>query len=955
MIGRTISHYEILEKLGEGGMGVVYKAHDTKLNRTVALKFLPQRTLQSEEERKRITREAQAAASLSHANIATVYEIDEVDEHTFIAMEYIDGIDLYEKIRSGPLPINEAIDIAIEIAKGLQAAHEKGVVHRDIKGSNVMVTEKGEVKLMDFGLAKMRNVSLLTKKGSTLGTVPYMSPEQAQGEEVDHRTDIWSLGVLIYEMITGKRPFRSEYETALVYLIINEDPEPLRKHIPDISPGLTGIIDRALKKDPESRYSSMLDMLDDLKQFRKSLDPEEPVSFNFHSVLQSIKRPKVAVPVVSILLVLIIAAAWFFNRQANISWAKNQAPAQIEDYIEERNFVDAFTVAQEALDYVPDDQTLVSLLHNVSYQVNIISDPPGARVYYKPYMEPGEPWQEIGITPLEDVLLPQQHLRWRAELEGYEPQEGGFTPGAWGLFIELHPSEQSRDGMVWVPQGAIGIGGGSVGLDGFWIDRYEVTNEEFARFVAAGGYENEEYWQEALVDDDLTWEEAQQGFRDRTGRPGPADWELGRPPEGTEDLPVSGISWYEAVAYCNFMEKNLPTVYHWRRATGHQNEIWKDIVTMSNFSKEGAAPRGQYAGISRYGAYDMAGNVKEWIWNATGEQRYIFGGAWSEPEYMYMLDYARPPAERDNTLGVRCAVFDTPVPDELLEPVETTYFDFSEYEPVDDDMFEIIKRMYDYEPAPLDTQFVQVEETRHWRRETVSINAAYGGARLPVHLYIPHNVSPPYQTVIIFAGAGKLLPSSSDHPLELNYFDFIARSGRVMVYPVYRHSHERNEPDLHNWIANLRELVIHWSQDLGRTLDYLETRDDIDHETIAYWGFSLGANIGPIFGAVHERLGSQMLFAGGLPDLLLDFPPETIPLNFAPRLRDPVLMINGKEDFLVGPPEKSMKPLFDQFATPDEHKRFVLLEGGHVPDDFNAVMRETLDWLDRYQGPVKRE
>ena len=173
-----------------------------------------------------------------------------------------------------------------------------------------------------------------------------------------------------------------------------------------------------------------------------------------------------------------------------------------------------------------------------------------------------------------------------------------------------------------------------------------------------------------------------------------------------------------------------------------------------------------------------------------------------------------------------------------------------------------------------------------------------------------------------------------------------------MVYPVYRHSHERNEPDLHNWIANLRELFIHWSQDLGRTLDYLETRDDIDHETIAYFGLSLGAVTGPIFGAVHERLSTEILYLGGLPDALLDIPPEIFPLNFAPRIRDPVLMINGKEDFLHGPPEKSMQPLFDQFATPDEHKRLVLLEGGHVPHDFNAVMRETLDWLDRYQGPV---
>jgi eukaryotic-like serine/threonine-protein kinase len=271
MVGRTISHYKILEKLGEGGMGAVYKAHDTKLDRTVALKFLPQRTLQGEEKRKRITREAQAAASLSHANIATVYEIDEVDEHTFIAMEYIDGIDLYEKIRAGPLPINEAIDIAIEIAKGLQAAHEKGVVHRDIKGSNVMMTEKGEVKLMDFGLAKMRNVSLLTKEGSTLGTVPYMSPEQAQGSKVDHSTDIWSLGVVMYEMLTGQLPFKSEYETALVYSIINEDPEPVTGLRSGVPMELDRIINKCLEKEPAGRYQHTDELAVDLRKVEKEI------------------------------------------------------------------------------------------------------------------------------------------------------------------------------------------------------------------------------------------------------------------------------------------------------------------------------------------------------------------------------------------------------------------------------------------------------------------------------------------------------------------------------------------------------------------------------------------------------------------------------------------------------------------------------------------------------------
>ena len=203
MIGKTISHYKILEKLGEGGMGVVYKAEDTELKREVAIKFLPPHIAKHGEERKRFRVEAQAAAALNHPNIATIHAIEEVDDEMFIIMEYIKGQELKDKIEAGPLPIEDTLNLANQIAKGLQAAHTKGVVHRDIKSANIMLTDEGDVKIMDFGLAKVRGGPKLTQEQSTLGTASYMSPEQTRGEEVDHRTDIFSLGVLLYEMLTG--------------------------------------------------------------------------------------------------------------------------------------------------------------------------------------------------------------------------------------------------------------------------------------------------------------------------------------------------------------------------------------------------------------------------------------------------------------------------------------------------------------------------------------------------------------------------------------------------------------------------------------------------------------------------------------------------------------------------------------------------------------------------------
>ncbi len=265
MIGKTISHYKILEKLGEGGMGVVYKAEDTDLKRTVALKFLSQQALGSEQEKSRFIHEAQSAASLDHPSICTVHEINKTEEHTFIAMAYVEGQTLRSKIESGPLKLDEAMDVAVQIAEGLKEAHEKGVVHRDIKPANIMITPKGQVKIMDFGLAKAPGWTRLTRTGMTLGTAAYMSPEQARGGGTDHRTDIWSLGVILYEMIVGRLPFKGEYEPAVVYSILNEEPEPLTALRTGVPVELERIVAKLLAKDPRARYQHVDELPVDLR------------------------------------------------------------------------------------------------------------------------------------------------------------------------------------------------------------------------------------------------------------------------------------------------------------------------------------------------------------------------------------------------------------------------------------------------------------------------------------------------------------------------------------------------------------------------------------------------------------------------------------------------------------------------------------------------------------------
>lgn len=347
MIGETILHYKIIEKLGEGGMGIVYKAEDTKLKRFVAIKFLPHHISADDEDRKRLETEAQAAASLNHPNIAQIYAIEEGknskgDKEVFMVMEFVDGQDLKKRIYSSRsssdkdeikegLPVEEAIDIANQIAEGLEAAHKKGIVHRDIKLQNIMITNEGKVKIMDFGLAKMSDRSQITKDGSTVGTIAYMSPEQATGEKADSRADIWAFGIVLYELLTGHQPFAAQYEQAVIYSILNEPPKPVERYNPNCPASLTRIINKCLVKNRDERYQNISEVIKDL-QFS-----EEETDYGFKTKTVKIKRQSsgkfstkkisaiVAVVIIIIALSFLLPDAWQMFKDI-VGW--NTAPQE---------------------------------------------------------------------------------------------------------------------------------------------------------------------------------------------------------------------------------------------------------------------------------------------------------------------------------------------------------------------------------------------------------------------------------------------------------------------------------------------------------------------------------------------------------------------------------------------------------------------------------------------------
>jgi dienelactone hydrolase len=521
--------------------------------------------------------------------------------------------------------------------------------------------------------------------------------------------------------------------------------------------------------------------------------------------------------------------------------------------------------------------------------------------------------------------------------------------------VQLHTKQETPPGMVWIPHAppgpltTMGVELPAVQIPAAWIDKYEVTNREFKEFVDAGGYQKREYWKHAFVKDgkDVAWEQAMAGFRDATGRPGPSTWE-GSYPDGTEDFPVGGVSWYEAAAYAEFLGKSLPTVYHWYMAAGIG--ITSQIIPWSNFGGPGPVRAGSTLGLGPYGNYDMAGNVKEWAVNRSGEKRFILGGAWNEASYMFQQGDVRSPWDRDATFGFRCARYAAPLPETLNGPVVKTIRDRSNDPPVDDRTFAVFKSMLSYDKTDLKATVDSSTDTPHWRKEDISFQAAYGNERVILHLYLPKGVTPPYQAVFYSAG-GNMRFATTPEAVSTRLMEHVIKSGRAIVLPAYAGTLERGPTPPPVLPGKERDLGIQSSKDASRSIDYLETRAEIDISKIAFTGISFGAGLGLKVVAAEPRFKTAVLLslgytpAGGFP--------EVDSWNYAPRVKVPLLMLNGQDDSMA-PVETAQKPMFRALGTPEKDKRHIVYPGGHV--DFinrQEVIREALNWLDRYLGPVQ--
>ena len=596
---------------------------------------------------------------------------------------------------------------------------------------------------------------------------------------------------------------------------------------------------------------------------------------------------------------------------------------------------------------------------------------PARQFSANPYGNEADDWEFIGTAPLHDIRIPFGFSILRAELDGHDTALqviGGhlhitekLTTESWQSktydlapeVMRLDPSGTLPSGMIRLPGWRQQIDGESVALNDFFLDRTEVTNSEYKEFVDSGGYARQEYWVHPIVAEsgEIPWEQAISDFVDSTGRPGPGTWVAGDYPDGMGDHPVGGISWYEAAAYARFRGRQLPTVHHWRRA--YAQGLFAAMLPRSNLSGDGTVPVGTTRGISWAGNFDMAGNVREWIFNEVGSRRFALGGAWNDESYRATnMQHAQFAVNRDPANGLRLALL-RDEPDALAAARRSVSprapRDLIAEAQVSDDVYEAYRINFSYDPTPLNADVRVVGSNRLMQHELIEIDAAYPSPRLPIHLYLPTNASPPYQIVLYWPGGIALeLANYEDFKFQ---FDFLLKSGRAVAFPVYYSAFGRVADAADNELtgtAALRDVVIRTVKDLRRALDYLETRPDIDAEKIAFFGNSWGAKYGIISMALDSRIRTGVLYTMSM---IRNPSPDIDPATYFTRVRTPVLQVSGQYDPLI--PLEDARILHDLLGTVDSDKRLVIAEGAHYAP-YELLVGETLSWYDNYLGAPAR-
>ena len=679
---------------------------------------------------------------------------------------------------------------------------------------------------------------------------------------------------------------------------------------------------------------------------------------------RALKYLALAVPV----LLLLVAAFVLIPPWQQKQRARNELLPAVQDMASQmfRSNRKIFDMAMAAEKSLPNDPTLAKLWPSIATTLSIDTEPAGAEVFWKDYDTPAADWRLAGVTPIKEVKVPRDFLRVEIRKAGYQTIEMA-TPS---FSFSMRPTAQhlKMDRLGSLPENMVRIPASAtvmqiIGLEKygprdvpeFLVDRYEVTNKQFKAFMEAGGYTNKTYWTFPIVEAGKTipLNVALAKFTDRTGRQGPATWEAGSYPDGNENHPVTGVSWYEAAAYAAYVHKRLPSVFHWAAVADTSRSEF--LLPLSNFSGKSTSAVGSLAGFSAYGVYDLAGNAREWTFNQSGDsdQRFIMGGGWTDPSYAFNDGFSQPALDRSESNGFRCIkeLTEDASMSAMLRPLSMDFRDYSKEKPVDEATFANFARQFAYDKTALKATIDKTLDTDAWKADVVSIDAGYSNERLVLYVFLPKSHPRPLQPVVFFSGSNGIHESKFDPAIINNRLLFILKSGRALVFPICKGTYERQDDlksDMQEDTVRYKDHVIMWVKEYSRTIDYLETRKDMQADKVGYLGISWGGFMGGIIPALEKRIKVVVLNVGGMG--MEKALPEVDQINYLPRVKQPVLMLNGKYDMYF-PVESSQKPLFRFLGTPQDRKKMLVYDSGHLvpPTEF---IKESLAWFDTYLGPA---
>ncbi|MEO8561689.1 MAG: protein kinase [bacterium] len=952
-----VDRYAIERELGHGGMATVFLARDLKHDRDVAIKVLDPalaRSIASE----RFLREIGIAARLNHPHVLPLLDsgVAGAASLPFYVMPLVTGESLRDRLRrDGRLPVDESLRLAAEVADALAYAHEHHLVHRDVKPDNVLLSG-GHAVVMDFGIAKAvgeaREDATLTGEGMSLGTPAYMAPEQAAAEPtVDHRADVYSVGAMLFEMLSGEAPFAGSWQHIVMEKMSTDAPS-LTSRWPAAPAPLVQLVARCLSRDVTARPQSAVALQQELHALAA---PPAPPRWGGRLI---------AAGVLAVAAIGIATGLWL--RERRTVWVRATAIPTIERLIEADQLDSAFALAGEAERRAPRDSVLATLWPRFAQWQTFLSEPAGA-IVTRAALSDTTRWLPVGTTPTDTVRIPRNAWYYRYAKPGYRDVTviGARLGGSYVPIPSPIPlrkvSDPDTDMVLLRGKHLVGTLYGlesthPVDLADFLMDAREVTNRQYKAFVDAGGYTNRALWDSTIMRDGkpLAWDAAMSLFVDRSGRPGPASWEGGAPLTDAEELPVGGVSWYEARAYARFAHKELPTVFEWNAAAIPEAARW--VVPHGRYDATSPVRGGDQRTVSPRGVYDMAGNVREWVVNAGNPgSRYILGGGWSDPAYLFSEIYQQPALDRSLINGIRLVRRTASAPDlaRASAPIAGLTRDYAKVRPVDDATFRAFVALYDYDHTPLNAKVVARDSSAaDWVREEIEFDVPGDSLKMVALLFLPRRVAPPFQTVVIFPASDAQILRDYHSP-GMSVIDYLVRGGRAALYPIYEHTYGRGSfgDDTPDGSIAHRDQMIRWAREMRRSIDYASTRADVDTTRFAFAGTSWGGRVAGVLLALEPRFRVAVLNVPGLS--MEPSRPEEDPVNFLPRVRIPVLMLTGKYDSIF-PLELSQRPFFRLLGTPPAMKKHVIDEGGHfLPRPM--MVHEATAWLDQYLGPVQRQ